>query len=149
MQAKGLYAQEDTPTNEELLAGRGGRGESPAHGARQDHRNEQAGAGPGGSGGRRRSGDPAHLPQHRHKAASRTSAVLGGLWGEAPVHELNLFSLWAGPEQGGPEKRAGRGWQGGLEVGSRRTWGSTGMPGRRRDELGRARTRPREAALAG
>ena len=34
------------------------------------------------------------------------------------MHELNPFSLWAGPEQGGPEKRAGRGWQGGRAVGA-------------------------------
>lgn len=129
VQGKGLYTQEDTPTNEELLAGRGGtRGKPRPTGPSRTTETSRQGLGLGELGGRR-SGEPAHLPQRHHKAASRTSAVPGGLQGEAQVREPNPLSLWPSPEQGVPEKRAGKGWQGGVEVGSRGTRGSTGVPG--------------------
>ena len=73
------------PTNEELLAGRGGtRGEPRLTGPGRTTETSRQGLGLGDSGGRR-SGEPAYLPQRRHKAASRTSAAPGGLRGEAPA----------------------------------------------------------------
>ena len=99
------------PTNEELLAGRGGtRGEPRLTGPGRTTETSRQGLGLGDSGGRR-SGEPAYLPQRRHKAASRTSTAPGGLRGEAQVHELNRSA--SGPARSrGPWKRAGRGWRG-------------------------------------
>lgn len=82
---------------------RGTMGEPLAHGAQHNHKNKQARAGPGRTEGRR-SESPwpraletsAHLPQRHRRAASRTSAVPGALWGEVQACEPHLLCLRPG-----------------------------------------------------